>query len=67
MARAWARLERFGIVLVLLIVFLLPTLATNPASVDPFHQALHTVAAVGDRSCCSGCPAMTSARWMSHI
>jgi Zn-dependent protease len=40
MARAWARLERFGIVLVLLVVFLLPYLIPG---FDPFHQALQTI------------------------
>jgi Zn-dependent protease len=40
MARAWARLERVGIVLVIAIVFLLPHLIPG---FDPFGDALNTV------------------------
>ena len=40
LARAWARLERFGIVLVILVVFLLPHLIPG---FDPFGEALETV------------------------
>ena len=39
LARAWARLERVGIVLVILIVFLLPHLIPG---FDPFGEALNT-------------------------
>jgi Zn-dependent protease len=39
-ARGWARLERFGIVIVILVVFLLPHLVPG---FDPFGQALNTV------------------------
>jgi Zn-dependent protease len=43
-AKAWARLERAGIVLVLLVVFLLPDLLGQfGIRFDPFHQALGTV------------------------
>jgi Zn-dependent protease len=44
MARAWAQVERAGIVLVLLVVFLLPNLLNEfGVRFDPFHQALGTV------------------------
>jgi Zn-dependent protease len=44
MARAWARLERAGIVLVLLVVFVLPALLGEFGIVfDPFRQGLGTV------------------------
>ncbi len=43
-ARGWARLERAGIVIVLLVVFLLPGLLSDLGiRFDPFHQALGTV------------------------
>jgi len=40
LARAWARLERFGIVLVILVVFLLPHLIPG---FNPFNDALETI------------------------
>jgi Zn-dependent protease len=40
LARAWAQLERYGIVLVILVVFLLPHLIQG---FDPFGDALETV------------------------
>ena len=44
LARSWARLERAGIVLVLLMVFLLPSfLGEFGIRFDPFHQALGSV------------------------
>ncbi len=44
LARRWARLERGGILLVLLIVFLLPPLMGEfGIRFDPFHDALDTV------------------------
>jgi len=44
LAQAWARLERLGIVLVLLIVFLLPRmLADFGIAFDPFSALLDTV------------------------
>jgi Zn-dependent protease len=44
LAQAWARLERFGIVLVLLVVFLLPRLLADfGIAFDPFSAALNTV------------------------
>jgi Zn-dependent protease len=43
-AQVWARLERFGIVLVLLVVFLLPRmLADFGIAFDPFSAVLNTV------------------------
>jgi Zn-dependent protease len=44
LAQSWARLERFGIVLVLLIIFLLPRmLADFGMAFDPFNALLNTV------------------------
>jgi Zn-dependent protease len=44
LAQAWAKVERFGIVLVLLVVFLLPRmLADFGIAFDPFSALLHTV------------------------
>jgi len=44
LARGWARMERAGIVIVLLVVFLLPPLLTDfGIRFDPFRQALGTV------------------------
>jgi Zn-dependent protease len=44
LARAWARLERLGILLVLLVVFVLPSLLGEfGIRFDPFHQALDSV------------------------
>ena len=40
LARRWAQLERYGIVLVILVVFLLPHLIPG---FDPFGDALNTV------------------------
>jgi Zn-dependent protease len=40
LARVWARLERYGILLVILLVFLLPRLIPG---FDPFGHALDTV------------------------
>ena len=40
LARGWARMERFGIVVVVLVVFLLPHLIPG---FDPFGQALNTI------------------------
>ena len=40
LARGWARVERFGIVIVILVVFLLPHLIPG---FDPFGQALDTI------------------------
>jgi Zn-dependent protease len=40
LARQWARIERYGIVLVILVVFLLPHLIQG---FDPFGEALDTV------------------------
>jgi len=44
LAQAWAKLERFGIVLVLLVIFLLPRmLADFGIAFDPFYALLNTV------------------------
>jgi Zn-dependent protease len=44
LARRWARLERAGIVLVILVVFLLPVLLRHFGfEFDPFNEALETV------------------------
>ena len=44
LARSWARVERAGIVIVLLVVFLLPTLLRQfGIAFDPFHAALNSV------------------------
>jgi Zn-dependent protease len=44
LARAWARLERLGILVVLLVVFVLPSLLGEfGIRFDPFHQALNSV------------------------
>jgi Zn-dependent protease len=44
LAQAWAKLERFGIVLVLLVIFLLPRmLADFGIAFDPFSALLNTV------------------------
>jgi Zn-dependent protease len=44
LARRWARLERAGIVLVILVVFLLPALLRQfGIQFDPFNEALETV------------------------
>jgi len=44
LAQSWARLERFGIVLVLLVIFLLPRmLADFGIAFDPFNALLNTV------------------------
>ncbi len=44
LARAWAQVERAGILVVLLVVFLLPDLLRQfGIRFDPFHQALGTV------------------------
>ncbi len=44
LAQAWARLERFGIVLVLLVIFLLPRmLADFGIAFDPFGYLLNTI------------------------
>jgi Zn-dependent protease len=40
LARGWAQLERYGIVIVILVVFLLPHLIPG---FDPFGQALNTI------------------------
>lgn len=40
LARGWAQLERYGIVIVILVVFLLPHLIPD---FDPFGQALNTI------------------------
>ena len=59
LARAWARLERAGILIVLLVVFILPRLI----GVDPVGEALDRVLPWAFR-CCSGSPAATSVGWM---